>query len=72
MAAGNVTGHVRLVKRASGARWYAGYRLPDGRQVQKMLGRAWTERGRAPEGYLTRKTAEAELRRLLGEAERGR
>src|SRR5215212_6246241 len=75
MAAGirtrHVTGHLRLVKRASGARWYAGYRLPDGRQVQKMLGKAWTERGRPPEGYLTRKGAEAELRRLMTDAERG-
>jgi hypothetical protein len=27
----NVTGHVRLVKRARGSKWYAKYRLPDGR-----------------------------------------
>ena len=30
--------------------WYAKYRLPDGRQVQKKLGPAWTERGRPPAG----------------------
>src|SRR5215218_7899619 len=71
MAAHNVTGHVRLVKRARGAKWYVKYRLVDGRQVQKLLGPAWTERGRPPEGHYTRKTAEAELRRLLTDAERG-
>ena len=71
MPARNVTGHVRLVKRDRGPKWYAKYRLPDRRQVQKMLGPAWTERGRPPEGYYTRKTAEAELRRLMTDAERG-
>jgi integrase len=67
----NVTGHVRLVKRARGSKWYAKYRLPDGRQVQKLLGPAWTERGRPPEGHYTRKTAEGELRRILTDVERG-
>jgi integrase len=67
----NVTGHVRLVKRTRGPKWYAKYRLPDGRQVQKLLGPAWSERGRPPEGHYTRKTAEAELRRILTAAERG-
>jgi integrase len=71
MAAGNVTGHVRVVKRARGAKWYVKYRLADGRQVQKLLGPAWTERGRPPDGFYTRKTAGAELRRLLTDAERG-
>ena len=66
-----VTGHVFLAKRKRGAKWYAKYRLPDGRQVQKMLGPAWSERGRPPEGHYTRKTAEAELRRLLTDAGRG-
>lgn len=47
------------------------YRLPDGQQVQKLLGPAWMERGRPPDGHYTRKTAEAELRRLLTDAERG-
>ncbi|MDQ3630662.1 MAG: tyrosine-type recombinase/integrase, partial [Actinomycetota bacterium] len=64
-------GHVRLVKRARGSKWYAKYRLPDGRQVQKLLGPAWSERGRPPGGHYTRKTAEAELRRLLTDVERG-
>jgi len=71
MAAARVIGHVYLAKRKRGDKWYAKYRLPDGRQVQKVLGPAWTERGRPLEGHYTRKTAEAELRRLMTNAERG-
>jgi hypothetical protein len=33
----------------------AKYRLPDGRQVQTTIGPVWTERGRPPEGYFTRR-----------------
>lgn len=65
------TGHVFRVERARGPIWYAKYRLPDGRQVQKKLGPAWTERGRPPTGYLTKRTAEAWLRDVLDEARRG-
>jgi integrase len=65
------TGHVYRVKRARGPAWYAKYRLPDGRQVQKKLGPAWTERGRPPAGYFTRRQAEAWLREVLDEARRG-
>ena len=32
------TGHVFRVERARGPVWYAKYRLPDGRQVQKKIG----------------------------------
>ena len=32
--------------------WYAKYRLPDGRQVQKRIGPAWTQRGRPADGLL--------------------
>lgn len=35
--------------------------LPDGRQVQKRIGPAWTERGRPPAGYFTKRTADAWL-----------
>jgi integrase len=51
--------------------WYAKYRLPDGRQVQKKLGPAWTERGRPPTGYFTKRLAEAWLRSVMDEARRG-
>jgi integrase len=65
------TGHVFRVERKRGAAWYAKYRLPDGRQVQKKIGPAWTERGRPPGGYFTKRTAEAWLRDLLDEVRRG-
>ncbi|MBV9799150.1 MAG: site-specific integrase [Solirubrobacterales bacterium] len=65
------SGHVFRVERARGPAWYAKYRLPDGRQVQKKLGPAWTERGRPPAGYFTKRTAEDWLRRTLDEARQG-
>jgi integrase len=65
------TGHVFRVERASGPAWYAKYRLPDGRQVQKKLGLAWTGRGRPPAGYFTKRLAEDWLRGVLEEARRG-
>jgi integrase len=54
-----------------GGVWYAKWRGPDGRQVQRRLGRAWTRKSAPPEGYLTRRGAEAKLRELLLEAQRG-
>src|SRR4051794_16544201 len=65
------SGHVFRVDRRYGPVWYAKYRLPDGRQVQKKLGPAWTERGRPQDGYLTKRLAERELRRILTAAENG-
>ncbi|TML97030.1 MAG: hypothetical protein E6G10_25615, partial [Actinobacteria bacterium] len=65
------TGHVFPVDRNGGPVWYAKYRLPDGRQVQRKIGPAWTERGRPPHGYLTKRTAEAWLRDVLDKARRG-
>jgi integrase len=62
------------VFRREGARrpvWYAKYRLPDGRQVQRKIGPAWTERGRPAAGYFTKRTAEVWLQELLAEARRG-
>src|SRR6201994_3146277 len=73
MAAGaSPTGHVFRVERKRGQCWYAKYRLPDGRQVQKKLGPAWTERGRPPVGYFTKRTAEVWLCDVLDDARRGR
>jgi integrase len=71
MAARNVTGHVFLAKRKRGPKWYAKYRLPDGRQVQKILGPAWTEKGRPPAGYYTERTAKEALAAILADARRG-
>jgi integrase len=70
-AIGVPTGHVFRVDRKRGPCWYAKYRLPDGRQVQKKLGPAWTERGRPPAGYFTKRVAEAWLREVLEDARRG-
>jgi len=65
------TGHVVRVDRKRGPVWYAKYRLPDGRQVQKKLGPAWTDRGRPAAGYFTKRTAQAWLDDVLAEARRG-
>jgi integrase len=66
-----LTGHVFRVERVRGAAWYAKYRLPDGRQIQKKLGPAWTGRGRPPAGYFTKRLAEDWLRSVMEEARRG-
>ncbi len=65
------TGHVFRVDRSRGPVWYAKYRLPDGRQVQKKIGPAWSERGRPAAGYFTKRLAEDWLRSVLDEARRG-
>lgn len=65
------TGHVFRVERSRGSVWYAKYRLPHGRQVQKKIGPAWTGRGRPAAGYFTKRLAEDWLRSLLEEARRG-
>jgi hypothetical protein len=65
------TGHVFRREGARGPVWYAKYRLPDGRQQQKRIGSAWTQRGRPADGYFTKRGAEAYLRDLLDRANRG-
>jgi len=65
------SGHVFRVDRRRGPVWYAKYRLPDGRQLQRKLGPAWSERGRPPAGYFTKRQAEDWLRDVLNEARRG-
>src|SRR5215207_408899 len=60
------SGHVFRVERKRGPQWYAKYRLPDGRQVQRRIGPAWKGRG-----YFTKRTAEAWLREVLDQARRG-
>jgi integrase len=52
------SGHVFRVERKRGPVWYAKYRLSDGRQLQRKLGPAWSERGRPPAGYYTKRLAE--------------
>jgi hypothetical protein len=57
-----ISGHVCGYEGKRRTVWRAKYRLPDGRQVQKTLGPAWTSRGRPSAGYWTKRTAEAWLR----------
>src|SRR5688572_3208166 len=66
-----VSGHVFRYEGKRRITWCAKYRLPDGRQVKKTLGPAWTYRGRPPAGYFTKRTAEAWLRRTLAETAAG-
>ncbi len=66
-----ISGHVFRREGARGPVWYAKYRLPDGRQVQRKIGPAWRERGRPAAGFFTKRTAEAWLADVLGEAPRG-
>lgn len=66
-----VSGHVFRVERSRGPVWYAKYRLPDGRQVQKKIGPAWSERGRPAQGFYTKRLAEEWLREILHQAARG-
>lgn len=49
------------VERKHGAVWAAKYRLPDGRQVQRKIGPAWSGRGRPAAGYVTNRLAEDRL-----------
>jgi integrase len=65
------TGHVFRREGRRGPVWYAKYRLPSGRQVQRRIGPAWTQRGRPADGYFTKRTAEDWLRSVLDEARRG-
>jgi len=65
------SGHVFRAERKRGAVWYAKYRLPDGRQLQKKIGPAWSERGRPPAGYYTKRLAEDWLRDVMDQARRG-
>ena len=66
-----VSGHVTLIKRKRGDKWYVKYRLADGSQHMKLLGPAWKDKGRPPNGHFTRKLAEEALQAILTDARRG-
>ncbi len=66
---GEVSASIRLSTEHKGRRrrepvWIGRYRIV-GKDSARVLGRAWTKRSRAPEGYLTRAQAEEALRRVL-------
>jgi integrase len=66
-----ISGHVFKRKGKRGAVWYAKFRLPDGRQVQRRLGPAWTEKTPPEDGYFTKRSAQRYLDELLAAARRG-
>src|SRR4051812_39655743 len=67
-----VSGHVFQIKRKRGPIWYAKYRLPDGRQVQRKVGPHWSDRSPpAPDRYFPKTTAKAWLDDVLAQARRG-
>jgi hypothetical protein len=68
---GRASGHVFRREGARGPVWYAKFREPSGRQVQKRIGPAWTGRGRPAEGFFTKRTAERWLADVLAQADAG-
>ena len=67
-----VSGHVFLRRGKRGARWYMKYRFPNGRQVQKTIGPAWTsKREKPPPGNFTKTGALAVLDETLARVRRG-
>jgi integrase len=68
---GEVSGHVKLRERQRGDQWYLKYRAASGKQLERKLGPAWSERSRPPAGHYTEKMAEAALAELLTDLRRG-
>jgi integrase len=68
---GQTSGHVRLIQGARGPVFYASIRLPDGRRIQRSLGRAWLSRSRPPARHITRVQAERRLAEILAGADPG-
>lgn len=59
------SGFVFRVDRQSGPVWCCKYRGPDGRQVKKKIGAAWTGRGRPAAGFFDKRAAEAWIDEVL-------
>lgn len=68
----SISGHVFKREGRRGAVWYAKYRLPDGRQVQRRIGPHWSDRKQAPPtGSYTKASARAWLDDTLAKARHG-
>ncbi len=65
-----VSGRVYIRKRKRGDQWYMQFRVDD-RRFNRRLGPVWKERGRPPEGYLTKRKAQEALQAILTDARRG-
>ena len=63
-----VSGHLIVQRRQSGDRYVAHWRDAAGQQHKRVLGRAWTRRGRPAAGYLTKQGAQILLDELLVQA----
>src|SRR5215218_6262877 len=61
-----VSGHVFRFEGKRRSVWRAKYRLPDGRQVKKTIGPAWSERGRPAQAWLDNCLAQARAGTLPG------
>jgi integrase len=66
-----VSGHIYRVERKRGAVWYWKLRLPQGGEERKAIGPEWNGPGRPPEGYFTKRTAQAALEARLTDVRRG-
>src|SRR5271154_156163 len=65
------SGHVYRRNGSRGHVWYAKYRLPDGRRVQRKTGPGWKSRGRPPAGYYTKQSASRWLTEVIDQARIG-
>src|SRR5437899_2039255 len=66
-----VSGNVYRKTRRKGVVWYWRIRLPDGHEERKAIGPEWTGGGRTPDGYFTKRTAQAALDARLTDLRRG-
>jgi integrase len=67
----SVSGHIYVKSRVKGPIWYMRVRLPHGGEERKMIGPVWTGTGRTPDGYFTKRTAQAVLDARLTDLRRG-
>src|SRR5205085_4744360 len=68
----SVSGHIYVkTNRAKGPAWYLRVRLPHGGEERKLIGPVWTGTGRTPDGYFTKRTAQAVLDARLTDLRRG-
>lgn len=68
----SVSGHIYVKKdRAQGPAWYIRVRLPYGGEERKLIGPVWTGTGRTPDGYFTKRSAQAVLDARLTDLRRG-
>lgn len=65
-----VSGHIYRQERQTGPRWVAKWRDGVG-QHKRVVGKAWTGKGRPADGYFTKRLAQQALDEILADARRG-